>query len=42
MGYLYHTSKIVTTSLWVMNQFKKDPSMIELSMSDNKDLNVFI
>ncbi len=28
MGYLYHTSKIVTTSLWVMNQVKKDQSMI--------------
>ena len=28
MGYLYHTSKIVTTSIWLMNQLKKDESMI--------------
>jgi len=42
MGYLYHTSKIVTTSIWVMNQIKKDRSMIELSMSDNNDLKVYI
>jgi|JI10StandDraft_1071094.scaffolds.fasta_scaffold1269484_1 hypothetical protein len=42
MGYLYHTSTIVTTSLWVLNQVKKDQSMIELAMSDNKDLNVIL
>ena len=42
MGYLYHTSKIVTTSLWVLNQVKKDQSMIELAMSDNKDLTVIL
>lgn len=40
MGYLYHTSTIVTTSMWVMNQVKKDQSMIELAMSDNKNYSV--
>jgi hypothetical protein len=28
LGYLYHTSTLVKTSLWVLNQVKKDPSMI--------------
>jgi predicted alpha/beta superfamily hydrolase len=42
MGYLYHTSTIVTTSMWVMNQVKKDQSMIELALSDNKTLTVII
>lgn len=32
LGYLYHTSTLVKTSLWVLNQVKKDPSMIELTM----------
>lgn len=40
MGYLYHTSKIVTTSIWLMNQLKKDQSMIELTLSDDPELNV--
>lgn len=40
MGYLYHTSKIVTTSIWLMNKLKKDQSMIELTMNDDPDLNV--
>ena len=40
MGYLYHTSKIVTTSIWLMNQLKKDQSMIELTLSDDPELDV--
>lgn len=40
LGYLYHTSTLVKTSLWVLNQVKKDPSMIELTMEDNPELEV--
>lgn len=40
-GYLHHTSQLVSTSLWVMNQLKKDPSLLELTLQDNTDLNVF-
>lgn len=36
IGYLYHTSKLITTSMWVMNMVKKDQSMIELTMNDNQ------
>lgn len=35
LGYLYHHSTIIKTSLWILNQVKKDPSMIELTMQDN-------
>ena len=40
LGYLYHTSKIITPSMWVMNMVKKDQSMIELTMADDKELTV--
>jgi pimeloyl-ACP methyl ester carboxylesterase len=40
LGYLYHSSTLISTSLWILNMVKKDPSMIELTLSDNADLNV--
>ena len=40
LGYLYHSSTLISTSLWILNMVKKDPSMIELTLSDNEDLNV--
>jgi hypothetical protein len=40
LGYLYHSSTLISTSLWILNKVKKDPSMIELTLSDSEDLNV--
>lgn len=40
LGYLFHSSTLISTSLWILNKVKKDPSMIELTMSDNPILNV--
>lgn len=42
LGYLYHSSTLISTSLWILNMVKKDPSMIELTLSDNEDLNVIL
>jgi hypothetical protein len=42
LGYLYHTSALIKTSLWVLNQVRKDPSMLELTMQDNSVLEVCI
>lgn len=42
LGYLYHSSTLISTSLWILNKVKKDPSMIELTMSDSNDLEVSI
>jgi len=41
LGYLYHSSTLISTSLWILNKVKKDPSMIELTMSDHAELQVF-
>jgi hypothetical protein len=38
LGYLYHSSTLIKTSLWVLNQVKKDPSMLELTMQDKSSL----
>lgn len=40
LGYLYHSSTLISTSLWILNKVKKDPSMIQLTMSDSNDLDV--
>lgn len=40
LGYLYHSSTLISTSLWILNKVKKDPSMIELTMSDSSELDV--
>lgn len=36
LGYLYHSSALISTSLWILNKVKKDPSMIELTLSDSE------
>lgn len=40
LGYLYHSSTLISTSLWILNKVRKDPSMIELTMSDSNELDV--
>ena len=40
LGYLCHSSTLITTSLWILNKVKKEPSMLELTMSDHEDLTV--
>lgn len=42
LGYLYHSSTLISTSLWILNKVKKDPSMIELTMSDSNELDVLV
>jgi surfactin synthase thioesterase subunit len=37
LGYLYHSSALISTSLWILNKLRKDPSMIQLTMEDNSD-----
>ena len=35
LGYIYHSSTLVKTSIFLMNKFKGDKSMLELTMQDN-------
>jgi len=35
LGYLYHSSALISTSLWILNKVRKDPSMLQLTMSDH-------
>jgi hypothetical protein len=40
LGYLYHSSALISTSLWILNKVRKDPSMLQLTMSDHLELQV--
>ena len=40
LGYLYHSSTLISTSLWILNKVRKDPSMIEITMEDHQQLEV--
>ena len=38
IGYTYSTSKLVDAGLWVMNNWKKCQSLIQLTMEDEEEL----
>jgi len=38
LGYMYNASKIISTGMWLLSKWKKSKSLIQLSMSDSKNL----
>ena len=38
LGYMYNPSKIISTGMWLMKQWKKSKSLAQLSLSDEKNL----
>ena len=38
LGYMYNASKIISTGMWIMKQWKKSKSLTQLSMTDSKNL----
>ena len=38
LGYMYKSSKLFTTGMWVFKNWKKSVTLNQLSMSDNKNL----
>jgi hypothetical protein len=38
LGYMYKTSKIFSTGMWVLKTWKKSILLNQLSMADNKDI----
>ncbi|CAI2387750.1 unnamed protein product [Moneuplotes crassus] len=38
LGYMYNASKIISTGMWIMKQWKKSKSLAQLSMTDAKDM----
>lgn len=38
LGYMYKSSKLFNAGMWVLKKWKKSTSLMQLSMSDHKDL----
>lgn len=38
LGYMYKTSKLFSTGMWLMKKWKKSTCLSQLGMTDNKDL----
>ena len=38
LGYMYKTSKVFATGMWILRKWKKSPCLSQLGMTDHKDL----
>ena len=38
LGYMYKSSKLITTSMWVLKSWKKSTVLNQLTMTDNKTI----
>ena len=42
LGYLFHTSTLIQTSLWVLNKMNKCQSLLELTLQEKPDIQVLL
>lgn len=38
LGYMYTSSKIIEAGIWILQKWKKSRSLLQLSMSDSKNI----